>query len=289
MTFTDGFIQQLRDRVDIIDEIGQVVNLKKQGKNYFACCPFHDEKTPSFSVTAEKQLYFCHGACGEGGDVIDFIQKYYKVGFSKAISILAERAGIPLEDTRTADQLTQGSARVTLYNVTDKAKSYYQNQLTAHKKAQEFLRRRGISVETVDKFAIGAVQNNWRDVIDAINPDKHFRELADSGLAVYEPKTTLKKGRFYDRFRDGVIFPIRDEKGRVASFGKRRLSDTQDPGGKTPPKYINGPETEIFKKSSIAYGLYEALQSNCSLTHLMGFYALLVNFNIASITTSLCV
>lgn len=264
MAFSDDFIQQIRESVDIVDEIGQVVDLKKQGKNHFACCPFHDEKTPSFSVEAEKQLYFCHGACGEGGDVFQFTMKYHNVDFPEAVAKLAQRAGIPLEDGRSTEQRAQGGAKAAVYAALEEAKSYYQEQLTGHEAAQELLRRRGVTPETVETFALGAAPAGWRGVIDRINPEKNFKALVDSGLAVYRKKTATEKGRFYDRFRDSVIFPIRDERGRVASFAQRRLSDAPGPGGKTPPKYVNGQETDVFKKSAIAYGLYEALQANRS-------------------------
>lgn len=264
MRFSDDFIQRVRNAVDIVDEIGQVVDLKKQGKEYKACCPFHDEKTPSFGVDADKQLYFCRGACGDGGDVFTFIEQHHNVDFPEAVAILAERAGIPLEDEQGRPQKPQG-ASASLYDVLSRAEVNFQAQLTGNPTVQVMLAERGVTPETVKAFALGAASKGWRDTIDHIGPDKHFRDLVDSGLAIHIPKTSEERGRFYDRFREGLIFPIRDERGRTVSFARRLVQDqTAESNRKSPAKYINGPETAIFKKSAMAYGLYEAMQANRS-------------------------
>lgn len=265
MRFSDDFIQRVRNAVDIVDEIGQVVDLKKQGKEYKACCPFHDEKTPSFGVDADKQLYFCRGACGDGGDVFTFIQKHHNVDFPEAVAILAERAGIALEDEQGRQHKPQG-ASAALYDVLTRAEEHFQAQLTGNPTVQKMLAERGVTAETVNTFALGATGKGWRETIDHIGPDKHFRELVDSGLAIHVPKTSEERGRFYDRFREGLVFPIRDERGRTVSFARRLVQDDPAVNGnrKAPAKYINGPETAVFKKSAMAYGLYESMQADRS-------------------------
>ncbi|MDQ2077405.1 DNA primase [Marinimicrobium sp. ABcell2] len=267
MAFSDDFIQRVRNAVDIVDEIGLVVDLKKQGKNHFACCPFHEEKTPSFSIDASKQLYFCHGACGDGGDIFKFTMQQHNVEFPEAVAMLAEKAGIPLENENGRSKSQDSSTG--LYDTLSQAEEYFQTQLTGHTDVQALLLQRGVTAETVNRFGLGAAGKGWRGVIDHIGSDKHFKALVDSGLAIYKPKTSEEKGRFYDRFRDALIFPIRDERGRTVSFARRRLEDGPAEGAKAPPKYINGPETSVFKKSAVAYGLYEALQADRSPSQLV--------------------
>lgn len=262
MRFSDDFIQRVRNSVDIVDEIGLVVDLKRQGKEYKACCPFHDEKTPSFTVDTAKQVYFCHGACSDGGDVFTFIQQHHNLDFPEAVAMLAERAGIPLEDEQGRQQKPQG-ATVALYDVLTRAQEHFQTQLTGDTLVQTMLIERGVTDETVNTFALGATGKGWRETIDYIGPDKHFRELVDSGLAIHIPKTNEERGRFYDRFREGLVFPIRDERGRTVSFARRLVQDDSESSNRKPPaKYINGPETSIFKKSAMVYGLFEAMQAD---------------------------
>ena len=260
-----SFIDNLLSRTDIVDVVDQRVPLKKQGNNYTACCPFHQEKTPSFSVNQDRQFYYCFG-CGAGGNAIGFIMDYDKVDFPIAVETLARDAGleVPHEESQTQQKKTRMEA--SLYDVLSDANNYYQAQLRKHPQKQavvSYLKNRGLTGKVAAKFSIGFAPPGWQNILKELGTDKNKQKLLlDSGLTLERNKEksqskSQSRGSeydFYDRFRDRIMFPIRDSRGRVIAFGGRVLGDEK-------PKYLNSPETAVFQKSSELYGLYELKKS----------------------------
>ncbi|MFS2221131.1 DNA primase [Pantoea sp. B65] len=243
------FINDLLARTDIVDLIDARVKLKKQGKNYHACCPFHNEKTPSFTVNGEKQFYHCFG-CGAHGNAIDFLMNYDRLEFVESIEELATVYGleVPYEAGSGPSQLERHQ-RQSLYQLMEGLSSFYQQALPQDNAAtaRDYLAQRGLSAEIIKQFAIGFAPPGWDNVLKRFGRDEENRQsLIDAGMLV-----TNDKGRSYDRFRERVMFPIHDKRGRVIGFGGRVLGDGM-------PKYLNSPETEIFHKGRQLYGLYEA-------------------------------
>ena len=246
----DQLKEQIRNAVDIVQIIGERVPLKKAGKAFVARCPFHTEKTPSFNVNPELQIYKCFG-CGVGGDVFSFLMAYDKVSFPEALRALAERAGIPLTDTVNRKHQARREANDPYYQANALAREYFVDSLNDPKKgtsAREYLTRRGLTDETIKKFGLGYAPDSWDGLlalarIRSIAPSV----LVESGLAVKN-----EKGRVYDRFRGRVTFPITNDSGRVVAFGARTL----DPDGE--PKYLNSSESPVYQKNRILYGLYHA-------------------------------
>ncbi|MDK9775244.1 MULTISPECIES: DNA primase [unclassified Vibrio] len=254
-----SFIDDLLARLDIVDIIDARVKLKKKGKNYGACCPFHNEKTPSFSVSQEKQFYHCFG-CGVHGNAIDFIMEFERLEFVEAIEELASYLGldVPREQRsggggqfNSAPQASSSEKR-SLYDLMGSIAQFYRNQLKqpASKVAIEYLKDRGLSGEIVQKFGIGYVADEWDLVRKNFGQNKDNQDMLVTGGMLIEND----KGNRYDRFRGRVMFPIRDRRGRVIGFGGRVLGDGT-------PKYLNSPETPIFHKGKELYGLYEVLQA----------------------------
>ncbi|MBP2168340.1 DNA primase [Erwinia toletana] len=243
------FINDLLARTDIVDLIDARVKLKKQGKNYHACCPFHNEKTPSFTVNGEKQFYHCFG-CGAHGNAIDFLMNYDRLEFVESIEELATAYGleVPYEAGSGPSQLERHQ-RQSLYQLMEGLSTFYQQALPQDNAAtaRDYLAQRGLSAEIIKQFAIGFAPPGWDNVLKRFGRDEENRQsLIDAGMLV-----TNDKGRSYDRFRERVMFPIHDKRGRVIGFGGRVLGDGM-------PKYLNSPETEIFHKGRQLYGLYEA-------------------------------
>ncbi|MFN1514264.1 DNA primase [Vibrio owensii] len=254
-----SFIDDLLARLDIVDIIDARVKLKKKGKNYGACCPFHNEKTPSFSVSQEKQFYHCFG-CGAHGNAIDFIMEFERLEFVEAIEELASYLGldVPREQRsggggqfKSGPQASSSEKR-SLYDLMGSIAQFYRNQLKqpASKVAIEYLKDRGLSGEIVQKFGIGYVADEWDLVRKNFGQNKDNQDMLVTGGMLIEND----KGNRYDRFRGRIMFPIRDRRGRVIGFGGRVLGDGT-------PKYLNSPETPIFHKGKELYGLYEVLQS----------------------------
>ncbi|HEY3590833.1 MAG TPA: DNA primase [Buttiauxella sp.] len=246
------FINDLLARTDIIDLIDARVKLKKQGKNYHACCPFHNEKTPSFTVNGEKQFYHCFG-CGAHGNALDFLMNYDKLEFVESVEEMAamHNLEVPYEAGNGPSQIERHQ-RQSLYQLMDGLNAFYQQSLTQQsaEPARQYLAQRGLSTEVIQHFAIGYAPPGWDNVLKRFGGNSENRQaLTDAGMLV-----TNDQGRSYDRFRERVMFPIRDKRGRVIGFGGRVLGDGQ-------PKYLNSPETEIFHKGRQLYGLYEAQQS----------------------------
>ncbi|MCG0013035.1 DNA primase [Vibrio parahaemolyticus] len=255
-----SFIDDLLARLDIVDIIDARVKLKKKGKNYGACCPFHNEKTPSFSVSQEKQFYHCFG-CGAHGNAIDFMMEFERLEFVEAIEELASYLGldVPREQrSGGSGQFKSGpqassSEKRSLYDLMGSIAQFYRNQLKqpSSKVAIEYLKDRALSGEIVQKFGIGYVADEWDLVRKNFGQNKDNQDMLVTGGMLIEND----KGNRYDRFRGRIMFPIRDRRGRVIGFGGRVL-------GEGTPKYLNSPETPIFHKGKELYGLYEVLQAH---------------------------
>ncbi|HHC7382628.1 DNA primase [Vibrio parahaemolyticus] len=255
-----SFIDDLLARLDIVDIIDARVKLKKKGKNYGACCPFHNEKTPSFSVSQEKQFYHCFG-CGAHGNAIDFMMEFERLEFVEAIEELASYLGLDVPREQRSGgggQFNSGpqassSEKRSLYDLMGSIAQFYRNQLKqpSSKVAIEYLKDRGLSGEIVQKFGIGYVADEWDLVRKNFGQNKDNQDMLVTGGMLIEND----KGNRYDRFRGRIMFPIRDRRGRVIGFGGRVL-------GEGMPKYLNSPETPIFHKGKELYGLYEVLQAH---------------------------
>ncbi|WP_109399986.1 DNA primase [Proteus sp. TJ1640] len=255
-----SFINDLLARTDIIDLIDARVPLKKQGKNHSACCPFHNEKTPSFTVNSDKQFYHCFG-CGAHGNAIDFLMNYDRLDFVETIEELAAMHGLEVPyESGTGSSPIERHIRQNLYQVMERLNQYYSNALNKSdaQEARNYLAHRGLSDDIITRFSIGFVPTGWDNVLKRFGQDADNRALLlEAGMVI-----TNDNGRTYDRFRQRVMFPIRDRRGRVIAFGGRVLGDDL-------PKYLNSPETEIFHKGRQLYGLYEAQQSNNNVTKLL--------------------
>ncbi|GKX63428.1 DNA primase [Pragia fontium] len=254
------FINDLLARTDIVDLIDARVKLKKQGKNYHACCPFHNEKTPSFTVNGEKQFYHCFG-CGAHGNAVDFLMNFDRLEFVESIEELATMHSleVPYESGTGSSQLERHQ-RQSLYKLMEPLSQFYQESLTQpqSQEARNYLAQRGLSDDIIQRFAIGYAPSGWDNVLKRFGRSPENREsLSDAGMLV-----TNDNGRTYDRFRERVMFPIRDKRGRVIAFGGRIL-------GSGTPKYLNSPETEIFHKGRQLYGLYEAQLNHNQLAKLL--------------------
>ncbi len=242
------FIDELLNRVDIVEVIDARVPLKKAGKDYKACCPFHDEKTPSFTVSQTKQFYHCFG-CGKNGSAIGFLMEYEHLSFPEAVTDLAQRAGLTVPTE--AGTAAPDSASHALLDLLNEAGRFYRNQLRSHPtagKAIDYLKGRGLSGEITQSFGIGYAPEGWDHLTKALGKDDPARDrLVAAGLAAKK-----EGGGYYDRFRNRVIFPIHDHRGRIVGFGGRVM----DP--KDEPKYLNSPETSLFHKGRELYGLFRA-------------------------------
>ncbi|MEE3662316.1 DNA primase [Brenneria sp. g21c3] len=254
------FINDLLARTDIVDLIDARVKLKKQGKNYHACCPFHHEKTPSFTVNGDKQFYHCFG-CGAHGNAIDFLMNYDRLEFVESIEELAAAYGLEVPyETGTGPTQLERHQRQSLYELMGQLSEFYQQALSQSigSQALHYLQQRGLSAEVISHFAIGFAPAGWDNALKRFGRNNDDRStLNDAGMLV-----TNEQGRTYDRFRERVMFPIRDKRGRVIAFGGRVLGDGV-------PKYLNSPETEIFHKGRQLYGLYEAQRNHPELKRLL--------------------
>ncbi len=251
-----SFIQDLLNRVDIVDVVGNYVKLKKGGANLQGLCPFHSEKSPSFTVSPVKQFFHCFG-CGKNGTAIGFLMEYSGLGFVEAIQTLAQSVGMTVPEERSdippAHRAAQQAKSLALSDVLTKATQHYRNQLRTSQEAVSYLKRRGLSGEIAAKFGLGYAPDGW-DGLRAIFPDYDANVLVESGLLIDRDNEEGGSKKRYDRFRDRIIFPIRNTKGQTIGFGGRVL-------GTGEPKYLNSPETPLFHKGSELYGLFEARQA----------------------------
>jgi DNA primase len=260
-----AFIDDLLDRVDIVDVIDRRVKLKKTGKNYSARCPFHDEKSPSFSVNPEKQFYYCFG-CGAGGNALGFVMDYENIDFPQAVENLAGSVGleVPREQSRgqsAASSAGSESPNKPLYELMERSAGFYKDALKQHAdrhKAIDYLKNRGLTGVIARDFGLGFAPPGWDNLLSFLGDSEETKNTAiTAGMLVKNDA-----GRVYDRFRDRIVFPIRDRRGRVIAFGGRVLGDDK-------PKYLNSPESPIFHKGRELYGLYEARRANRKLERII--------------------
>lgn len=252
------FIDQLLARIDIVDVIGTRLPLKKAGREYMACCPFHGEKTPSFTVSPNKQFYHCFG-CGVHGSAISFLMEYEHLEYVEAIEALARTIGVQVPRESTGDapkrQISAPAHDKNLYDLLQQASQWYQNQLPQAHTAITYLTQRGLSEAIIERFGLGFAPAQ-------VSLTRQFATFGQERLIASGMAIRNEAGRVYDRFRDRIMFPIRDRRGRVMGFGGRVL-------GNETPKYLNSPETDIFHKGSELYGLFEARQHTRKLERLL--------------------
>lgn len=243
------FIDELLSRTDIVSLINHYVPLTKKGNNHVACCPFHVEKTPSFSVSQNKQFFYCFG-CGIGGSSITFLMKYRHIPYIEAVEMLAEQANMEVPRHGRSSSKARLELHSRLYKILDKAAQIYSKNLKTSATAQNYLKKRGLSQKTIDHFRIGYAENGKNAYQALLDEQCSEKQLFEAGLiAKSEPGKA-----YYDKFRHRVVFPIRDRRGRVLAFGGRSLGEDQK------PKYLNSPETSVFEKRKHVYGLYELTQ-----------------------------
>jgi DNA primase len=257
-----SFIDDLTARADIVELIGSRVELKKAGREYRACCPFHNEKTPSFWVSPAKQFYHCFG-CGAHGTALGFLMEYDKLSFPEAIEELAGRLG--LDVPREASNQPDNTGSITpLYEMNLRVAKHFASVLPNDARAREYAKKRGLTRETIEKFMIGFAPESWNEVLKRFGAnDTDRKALADCGLIIERERTDSRTlDRYYDRFRDRLMFPIRDSRGRVLAFGGRIIDQGE-------PKYLNSPETLLFHKGRELYGMYEVRQARTTLKRLM--------------------
>ncbi len=239
-------IEEIKARLDIADVVGQYVTLRKAGRTLKGLCPFHAEKTPSFIVSPDRQTWHCFGSCGTGGDVISFVMKHDGLDFGDALRLLAERTGVKLKERRVSEEQERATRR--LYDANESAADYFQRQLTtdAGKAAQAYIDKRGIDAATAGSFRLGYSLPGWSDCIEHLRSQRFTdREIVAAGLAL-EGDNGL-----HDRFRNRLMFPVWDAKGRLIGFGARALDDSM-------PKYLNTAQTQLFDKGGTLYALNKA-------------------------------
>ena len=253
-----SFIADLLNRIDIVDVVGEHVKLKKAGANYQGLCPFHSEKSPSFSVSPTKQFYHCFG-CGAHGSAISFAMEYSGLGYVDAIEDLARSAGLTVpREERTAQDVARQQQAIALSEVMSSASDWYRAQLKVAPRAIEYLKGRGLTGEVAKRYSLGYAPDGWQGleaVFGTYSNDEVAKTLLEGGLLIQSEQTEGNQtARRYDRFRDRIMFPIRNPKGQVIGFGGRILDQGE-------PKYLNSPETPLFSKGNTLYGLFEARQA----------------------------
>ena len=249
MQISEEILEKIKEENDIVDIISESVRLKKAGRSFSGLCPFHNEKSPSFSVSQEKQIYKCFG-CGESGNVITFVMKNKNMNFVDAVKYLADRANILLEDENRVNPTAK--KKELLYKVNVEAGRFFYSNLRSNKMAMEYFLNRGIRQETIKRFGLGYAKDSWNSLLF------HLRKLGFSENILLEAGLVLtseKTGNKYDRFRNRVMFPVFVYRGKVIGFGGRVLDDSK-------PKYLNSPETLVFQKGTNLYGLNFAIKSN---------------------------
>lgn len=256
-TIPREFIQRLLSQVDIVDLIdGRVPLRKKSSNNYFACCPFHAEKSASFSVSHTKQFYYCFG-CGAHGNAIDFLLQFDRLSFPEAIDTLAKHAGIDVP-RETISNTPHSSADPQIYDVLARIAKYYQTELRESNIAIDYLKNRGVSGSIAKEFCLGFAPPGWEHVLQQFGTTPSLKnQLYEAGMLIKK-----EEGGYYDRFRERIMFPIHDRRGRIIAFGGRILD-------KGDPKYLNSPETPVFQKGHELYGLYQVLNAHRQLERIV--------------------
>ena len=252
-----SFIADLLNRVDIVDVVGQHVKLKKAGANYQGLCPFHSEKSPSFSVSPTKQFYHCFG-CGAHGSAISFLMEYSGLGYVDAIEELARSVGLDVpREERSANDVARQQQAMALSEVMSSVADWYRQQLKGSTRAVEYLKGRGLTGEIAKRYALGYAPDGWQGLEAVFGPysnDEIAKTLVEGGLIIQGEQAEGAPVKRYDRFRDRIMFPIRNPKGQTIGFGGRILDQGE-------PKYLNSPETPLFSKGNTLYGLFEARQA----------------------------
>jgi DNA primase len=258
-----SFIDELIARADIVEIIGLRVPLKKAGREYKACCPFHGEKTPSFWVSPEKQFYHCFG-CGAHGTVLRFLMEHDRMAFPEAVEDLAQRLGLEVPHEGGGSASNTKRADEPLYELMGRVAAFYSETLARDARARQYLERRGLERATIEHFGIGYAPNSWNEVLRRFGGTEAERKtLAELGLIIERERGQIREGEnYYDRFRDRVMFPIRDVRGRVIAFGGRIIEQGE-------PKYLNSPETALFHKGRELYALYETRRARSNLKRLL--------------------
>jgi DNA primase len=257
-----SFIDELIARADIVEVIGLRVPLKKAGREYKACCPFHGEKTPSFWVSPEKQFYHCFG-CGAHGTVLRFLMDHDRMSFPEAVEELAQRLGLEVPHEGGATPQAK-RAEDSLYELMARVAAFYSEALGREPRARQYLERRGLDRATLEQFGIGYAPNSWNEVLRRFgSTESERRSLTELGLIIERDRGQIREGEHhYDRFRDRIMFPIRDVRGRVIAFGGRIIEQGE-------PKYLNSPETPLFHKGRELYALYETRRARSNLKRLL--------------------
>jgi DNA primase len=261
MRIPEATVDQIRQAADILEVVNDFVSLKKRGSNYIACCPFHNEKTPSFSVNPARQIYKCFG-CGKAGDSVRFVMDVENIGYGEALRYLAKKYGVEIEEQeQTPEELLRQNERESLLIVLNFAKTFFQEALLNSDEGKSvgltYFRERGFTNPTLDAFDLGYSYDQWDALLQAGLKRGYKREILDkAGLIL-----SKENNKVFDRFRGRVMFPIHNVSGRVIAFGARILkTDKNQPGGAS-PKYLNSPETEVYHKSQVLYGIYQAKQT----------------------------
>jgi DNA primase len=244
---TPRIVEQIKERLQIEDIVGEYIKLEKAGKNLKACCPFHNEKTPSFFISQERQSYYCFG-CGAKGDIISFVQHMEALDFVEALKMLASRAGVSLENYHNEKNDDLGP----IYKTLEDATSFFEDRLKSEKEAIEYLHNRGLLDETIKTWRVGFAPNDWTALLDSLKSHHTTKYILEAGLI----KEGEKSG-YYDRFRSRIIFPIFDPQGKVIAFSGRIFGNESADTA----KYLNSPETPVFNKSKTLYGLNFAKQT----------------------------
>lgn len=244
MFFSEEKVSEIIEKNDIIDVISQYMTLKKKGKNFLGLCPFHTEKTPSFSISQDKQLFYCFG-CGEGGNVISFIQKIEKMNYVESLRFLADRAGISISNNIDKEELEKIKKRDMILSINREAARFFYGNLQKNSGAINYLLRRGLSREIIKSFGIGYSLDSWDGLKKYMNSKGYSVELIEAAGFIIKRE---KKEGYYDRFRNRVMFPIIDLKGNVLAFGGRVLDDSK-------PKYLNTPDTAVYNKGNNIFAL----------------------------------
>ncbi|MBV8465936.1 MAG: DNA primase [Burkholderiales bacterium] len=245
----EEFVQDLLNRLDIVEVVERYLPLKKAGQNYQACCPFHKEKSPSFTVSPTKQFYHCFG-CGAHGSAVGFVMEYEGLSFPETVTKLAESVGMQMPQLTRSDDAPKRARQTSLVELNTRAMHYYRAQLKESPRAIDYLKRRGLTGQIAARFGLGFAPDDWHPLASCFGDYATNPQLAEVGLVVDHADT----GRRYDRFRDRVIFPILDGKSQVIGFGGRVID-------KGEPKYLNSPETPLFQKGLELYGLPQARQA----------------------------
>lgn len=274
----DDKVEEIKKRTDIVELVSEYVTLKKAGRNFLGICPFHSEKTPSFTVNREKQMYYCFG-CGEGGQIFTFLMKMSNMTFPEAARHLAKKTGVVIpERTMTQKERLQYGIREKINNINEMATVYFVSNIfsPAGQRARDYLKVRGISDDIVREFRLGYAGGGWRTLKNFFD-QKHIplEIIIQAGLVVSKNETDGEAGS-YDRFRERLIFPIEDESGRVIAFGGRVIGNGE-------PKYLNSPETPVFSKGKNLYGLHrgkESIRKNGYAVLVEGYFDLIALWNV---------